>query len=171
MNHDDRQRDRCAISQFAHRNAVTCDFARPGGDTQKRHWLESPYISVHPMRVAEPDASLHSQLVVIDALQAGGEWRRDIVRDVFDGGLTAVHVAPLVWEDSAAAIADLAHWQRRFRTYPEMIMPGLCADDILTAKRLGRTAIIYGAQNASVFDDDLDLVWVLYRLGMRIVQL
>jgi membrane dipeptidase len=114
---------------------------------------------------------LHDELIVIDALQAGGDWAPEIIRDIHEGGLTAVHVAPLVWEGPREAIADLARWQRRFASHPDRIVPALCAQDIEAAKRNGRTAIIYGSQNGSVFEDDLDLVWVLHRLGMRIVQL
>ncbi len=121
--------------------------------------------------MANSGAGQQDDLIVIDALQAGGDWGPEIVRDIHAGGLTAVHVAPLVWEGSREAIADLARWQRRFRDHPDEIVPALSADDILAAKRAGRTAILYGAQNASVFEDDLDLVWVLHRLGMRIVQL
>jgi membrane dipeptidase len=112
----------------------------------------------------------HDELI-IDMLEAGGEWGPDIVRDIHDGALSAVMVAPLVWEGSREAIADLARWQRRFRRHADALMPGLDAADVLEAKRTGRTAIIYGSQNGSVFEDDLDLVWVLYRLGMRVAQL
>ena len=118
-----------------------------------------------------PGIDLHDDIVVIDALQAGGDWGPAIVRDIHEGGLTAVHVAPLVWEGPRDAINDLARWQRRFREHPDRIVPALDADDIVAAKRDRRTAIIYGSQNGSVFEDDLDLVWVLHRLGMRIVQL
>lgn len=114
---------------------------------------------------------LHDELIVIDALQAGGDWGPEIVHDIHAGGLTAVHVAPLVWEGPREAIADLARWQRRFREHADEIVPALSAEDIRAAKRSGRTAVIYGSQNGSVFEDDLDLVWVLHRLGMRIVQL
>jgi microsomal dipeptidase-like Zn-dependent dipeptidase len=43
--------------------------------------------------------------------------------------------------------------------------------DIQTAKRTGKTAVIYGFNNASPLEDNLDYVWTFHELWVRIIQL
>lgn len=113
---------------------------------------------------------LHDRLIVIDALQSS-DWNRTRFEELRAGGLTAVHVTVAFWEDARATLTTLGRWNRWFRDHGDLIQPCLSGADIAAAKRAGRTAIILGAQNASPFEDDLALVEVFHRLGLRIVQL
>ena len=52
-----------------------------------------------------------------------------------------------------------------------MIFQGFTAQDIAIARATGRTAVFFGAQNPSCIEDDIGLVEVLHRLGLRFMQL
>lgn len=91
------------------------------------------------------------------------EWRA--------GGLDAVHVTLAVWETARDTLRTVGEWNRHFLENADLIMPARTADDILEAKRLGRTAVILGLQNTTSFEDDLDLVWGFHNAGIRIAQL
>lgn len=108
--------------------------------------------------------------VVIDALQSSN-WDRALFEELRAGGLDAVHVTVAYWEDARATLSRIGRWHRWFREHADLIAPALTGEDIVAAKRSGRTAIILGCQNASPFEDDLALVETFHRLGVRIVQL
>lgn len=44
-------------------------------------------------------------------------------------------------------------------------------DDIVQAKKDGKVCVIMGSQNAKILEDDISLVRIFHRLGMRIIQL
>jgi len=108
--------------------------------------------------------------VVIDALQFSN-WNRALFEELRAGGLTAVHVTITYWEDARATLTNIGRWQRRFREHGDIIMPAKSGADILEAQRLGKTAIILGAQNCSPIDDELALVEVMRELGLMVMQL
>jgi len=45
------------------------------------------------------------------------------------------------------------------------------ADDIVQAKQKGNVCVIMGSQNGKILEDDISLVRIFHRLGMRIIQL
>ncbi len=47
----------------------------------------------------------------------------------------------------------------------------LSAQDIVQAKKDGKVCVIMGSQNARMLDDDLNLIRIFHRLGIRIIQL
>jgi membrane dipeptidase len=114
---------------------------------------------------------LHESSIIIDGLQVGGEWPRELFEDVKAGGITAMHVTKVIWENASQALDDLGLWHRRYREHADIIRPVLRGDDILAAKAEGRVGVIYGFQNSSPFEDSLDYVWVFHTLGVRVVQL
>lgn len=115
-------------------------------------------------------STLHERLVVVDALQSS-DWNRARFQELRAGGLSAVHVTVAFWEDARATLSAIGRWHRWFRAHADLIVPCLDGADIAAAARAGRTAIILGAQNASPFEDDLALVEVFHRLGLRVAQL
>ena len=66
---------------------------------------------------------------------------------------------------------NFEQWNRWFEKYPALIMPAYFAEDVEKAKKLNKTAIIFGFQNPSPIEDDIGLVEILYRLGGRFMQL
>jgi membrane dipeptidase len=112
----------------------------------------------------------HDRLIVIDALQISN-WDRASLEELREGGLTAVHVTVAVWETSRDTLNNVARWYRTIRENADLLAPVLRSEDIERAKRDARTGIILGFQNSSPFEDDLALVEVFHRLGVRIAQL
>ena len=106
----------------------------------------------------------------IDALQYAN-WSEKIFRQMRDGGLDAVHVTITYHENFRETVHNIEAWNRRFERFSEMIVQGFDAGDIDRARETGRTAIFYGAQNPSCIEDDIGLVEVLHRLGLRFMQL
>ena len=107
---------------------------------------------------------------LIDGLQYAN-WSERIFRQMREGGVDAVHVTLVYHENFRETVANIERWNRWFESWPDLIFQGFTADDIATARATGRTAIFFGAQNPSCIEDDIGLVEVLHRLGLRFMQL
>jgi microsomal dipeptidase-like Zn-dependent dipeptidase len=111
-----------------------------------------------------------SDRVLIDGLQYCN-WSEKIFRELSAGGVTAIHVTICYHENFRETIANIGQWNRWFQDYPDLICPAYTADDVRQAKQTGRTAVIFGFQNPSPIEDDLSLVEIWHRLGVRFMQL
>ena len=109
-------------------------------------------------------------MYIIDGLQYSN-WTRELFTEARDAGVNAIHVTIAYWEDSEETLANIGHWNKRFREFSDLIMPISAGIDIKTAKELGRVGIILGFQNCSPLEDDLHMVETLHTLGARIMQL
>ncbi len=111
-----------------------------------------------------------SHIPVIDALQYAN-WSEKVFRQMREGGVAAVHVTVCYHEDFRETVQNLAAWNLRFQQFADLICPAHTADDIRAARASGRTAILFGAQNASPIEDDIGLVEICHQLGLRFMQL
>ena len=107
---------------------------------------------------------------VIDGLQYAN-WSEKIFREMRAGGVDAVHVTISYHETFRETVLRIEEWNRWFETFPDLICQAFTAADIRKAKADSRTAIVFGAQNPSAIEDDIGLVEVLHRLGLRFMQL
>lgn len=108
--------------------------------------------------------------LLVDALQLSRperarflEWRQ--------GGLGCVHVTLSIWENARETIAAIGRWNRMFAAHGDLIAPATDAASIRAVAASGRTAVVFGFQNSAAFEDDIDLVEIFHRLGVRIAQL
>ena len=108
--------------------------------------------------------------LLIDGLQYAN-WSEKIFRQMRQGGVDAVHVTITYHENFRETVHVIEKWNRWFETYPDLIFQGFRAADIDLARETGRTAIFFGSQNPSCIEDDIGLVEVLHRLGLRFMQL
>ena len=106
----------------------------------------------------------------IDCLQYCN-WSEKIFRQMREGGLDAVHVTICYHENFRETVANIEAWNRRFERWPELIVPGRTAADVLAARESGRTAVFFGFQNCSPIEDDVGLVEIVHALGARFMQL
>lgn len=113
--------------------------------------------------------STDSTALTIDACQYCN-WSEEIFRQLRSGGVDAIHVTVCYHEDFRETVENLIDWNRYFATYADLIMPGRVAADIDAAKASGRTAVFFGLQNCSAIEDDIGLVEILHRLGVRFMQ-
>ncbi len=107
---------------------------------------------------------------LIDGLQYAN-WSEKIFRQMRAGGVDAVHVTITYHESFRETVLNIERWNRWFERYPDLILQGFTAADIEIARQTGRSAIFFGSQNPSCIEDDIGLVEVLHRLGMRFMQL
>jgi membrane dipeptidase len=107
---------------------------------------------------------------VIDGLQYCN-WSAKIFEQMRQGGVVAVHVTISYHENFRQTVTNLVAWNRLFEQFSDCIVPGQAAQDIHRAIADGRTAIFFGSQNPTSIEDDIGLVEILHRLGLRFMQL
>ncbi|MBM3572726.1 MAG: dipeptidase [Alphaproteobacteria bacterium] len=91
------------------------------------------------------------------------EWRK--------GGIGCVHITLAIWEDARDTLKAIGKWNRLFEAHGDLIAQAESVADIERIAASGRTAVIFGFQNTSPFEDDIELVQIFHKLGVRVVQL
>ena len=115
-------------------------------------------------------SKLHDESVVIDGLIIA-KWDKDIFDDMRRGGLTAANCTVSVWEGFNDTVANIADMKKLIRENSEQVSLVRSTEDILEAKRKGKTGIILGFQNAHAFEDNLGYIEAFADMGVRVVQL
>ncbi|UCD80807.1 MAG: membrane dipeptidase, partial [Desulfobacterales bacterium] len=113
---------------------------------------------------------IHDSSIIIDCLEIS-KWSEEVFRSMRLGGLTAANCTISVLENFRETVANIAWWHEAFEKYTHLIMPVHTTADIQAAKETGKTGIIFGFQNTSAIEDDLDLLSIFHALGVRIIQL
>ena len=106
----------------------------------------------------------------IDALQYCN-YSPEIFRQMREGQVDAVHVTIAYHENFREMVARIEEWNRWFERYPDLIFQGFSAACVDKARATNRTAIFFGFQNPSPIEDDIGLVEIVHRLGVRFMQL
>ena len=106
----------------------------------------------------------------IDCLQYAN-WSEKIFRQMNAGAVDAVHVTIAYHENFREMTHNIAAWNRHFRRYRDLIVQGFSAADVEAAQQQKRTAIFYGLQTPAPIEDDIGLVEICHRLGVRFMQL
>lgn len=109
-------------------------------------------------------------MYLIDCLQYA-HWSEKVFRQMREGGVDAVHVTIAYHEGFRETVLNVEKWNRWFETFPDLIFHGESAGDVVKARETGRTAIFFGFQNPSPIEDDIGLVEVWHKLGVRFMQL
>ena len=113
---------------------------------------------------------IYDGAIVIDGLSVCN-WNSDAVfRELRAGKFTAINATVSTWENFIQTMAHLAAWMRRFRERDD-ILQVKTTDDIRAAKKLEKTGIILGFQNASPIENELDRLGLFLALGVRVIQL
>jgi len=114
--------------------------------------------------------ALHNDAIVVDGLQTS-LWGRPIFEEMRAGGITAVNVSTVLWENFRQGIDYISTWKKHLREHSDILRPVREAADILAAKQEHKTGIILGWQNTSPLEDRLDYVEIFKDLGVGIMQL
>ena len=69
------------------------------------------------------------------------------------------------------SVKEVANWNQLLRRHPDVLLKVWSADDILRAKREGKTGIIMGFQNAAMMGAKAERVDTFAGLGVKIIQL
>lgn len=124
------------------------------------------------MITASPAAlDLHRKSIIIDGLNISRWGDADVYRHLHEGGLTAINASLAVWEGTKATLQNIGRFYRDFEQFGQWIRPVTRVADIHAAKKENRVGIVFGFQNSSPIEDDLNLVEVFYRLGVRVIQI
>ncbi len=115
-------------------------------------------------------SNLHNDAIVIDGLIIA-KWDRSIFEDMRRGGLTAANCTVSVWEGFSDTVANIADMKKLIRDNSELVSLVRSTDDILAAKKAGKTGIILGFQNAHAFEDNLGYIEAFADMGVRVVQI
>ena len=114
--------------------------------------------------------------LVIKELVENPETRRRYVDDVKHSGVTAVnYTVGHRWKGASksfrGAVKSFADLTYRIDSLPEVLVKATRSDDIRKAKKDRRLAIIPGFQDTAHLEDNLEILELFYRLGIRIIQL
>ena len=108
--------------------------------------------------------------LLIDALQYNKPERARF-EEWHAGGVGCVHVTLAIWENARETLTAIGQWNRLLEQNADLIALAKSAEDIERIAASGRTAIVYGFQDTSPFEDDIELVEIFHQLGVRIAQL
>ncbi len=120
---------------------------------------------------ADSGESVYKGAVVIDALNVSNWESPAVYESLRAGGVTAINATVATWENYRETLDNMAVWRRRFSEYEDSLLPVEIREDILQAKRDGKVGIIFGFQNASPIENNLDRLGLFHSLGVRIIQL
>lgn len=109
-------------------------------------------------------------LIIIDGAQYSN-WGPDIFQEMRAGGVSAVNVTLVYWENARETLSNLGKWNLAFEKHNALIMPIRHMRDLDQARRSGRVGIMFGLQNCSPIEDDVCLIEIFSRLGVRTMQL
>jgi membrane dipeptidase len=121
------------------------------------------------METDEKALALHKESIIIDGLEISN-WSRNVFENMRKGGLTAVNATVAVIENFIQTMANIAWWHKALEENSDLICQIRNVADIKKAKETGRTGIIFGFQNLSPIEDDLDRLAVFHDLGVRVMQ-
>lgn len=96
---------------------------------------------------------------------------REILQRWRSGNVSCMHVTLAIWEDSRETIDTIGRWNRLIAENTDLVAQATSGDDILRIAGSGRTAIVFGFQNTSPCEHDLELFGTFRRLGVCIMQL
>jgi len=109
-------------------------------------------------------------MLIIDALQYNNP-HRDRFEEWRAGGVGCVHVTLAIWENARETLSVIGQWNRHFEKNADLIALAKTGQDIEAIAASGRTAVVFGFQDTSPFEDDIELIEVFHQLGVRIAQL
>ena len=112
--------------------------------------------------------SLKNQ-ILIDGLEYCN-WNRDILEDLWKGGVTAVHATLVYWENTEESFNKIKEWDKLFQNHQDIICHAKTTQDILNAKKNNKVAIIFGFQNSAPIANDIFIEGKFFDKGLRFMQ-
>ena len=114
---------------------------------------------------------IYENAVVVDGLNVSNWTSPAVFRSLDRGGVSAINATMAIYDNYYEAMDNISAWIRRLDEYSETLEQVTAARDILHAKETGKTGVIFGWQNASPIENDLDRLALFHRLGVRVIQL
>ena len=108
--------------------------------------------------------------IIIDGLEYCN-WNRELFEDLWRGGVTAVHATLVYWENTEESFLKIKEWNNRFKENEDIICHAKTTNDIISAKKNNKVAILFGFQNSAPIANDIYLVESFFKKGLRFMQL
>ena len=108
--------------------------------------------------------------IVIDGLEYCN-WTREILEDLWKGGITAVHTTLVYWENTEESFNKISEVDKLIHNNKDIIIQAKTTEDIMNAKNNNKVAFIYGFQNSAPIANDIFLVEKFFNKGLRFMQL
>ena len=122
------------------------------------------------MAASDSAKGLYDEAVVIDGLNVSNWESPAVYKSLHAGRVTAFNATVATWENFTDTLNNIAAWGPRLREYADVLTQVRTVDDILQAKRDGKTGVILGFQNASPIENHLDRLALFHALGVRVIQ-
>ena len=113
--------------------------------------------------------SLKNQ-IIIDGLEYIN-WNREILEDIKNGGITAVHITLVYWENTEESFNKILETKKLIQNNKDILCHAKTTEDILNAKKNNKVAFIFGFQNSAPIANDIFLVEKFFNSGLRFMQL
>ncbi len=113
---------------------------------------------------------LFHHAIVVNTLSIAHEWDDVAFKSIKESGYTAIQTT-LPSPNLEVAVQALAEWNRRIKDHPDKLVRANGAADIERAKEEGKMAVLFGFQNSTMIEDDVDNVDVINEMGTRCIQL
>jgi len=126
---------------------------------------------VEHMPTGKTGMEVYKDSVVIDGLNVSNWGSPAVYQSLHHGGVSAINATIAIFEKYGEAMDRISTWLRILRERADTLIQVNTPQDILDAKNSGKTGVIFGWQNASPIENDLDRLDVFYQLGVRIIQL
>lgn len=114
--------------------------------------------------------SLHARAIVIDCTCPLAN-QVEYLESWMTGGTTALAPTLDSFHGMQGAMQSIARWLRYIAERSDQLLHVTKPEDILQAKQEGKLGIIFHFQNTDPVEDNLDLLRVYHRLGVRMIQL
>ena len=108
--------------------------------------------------------------IIIDGLEYCN-WNRELLENLWNGGITAVHVTLVYWENTEEAFKKITNIEQLIQNNQDIICQAKTTQDILNAKKDNKVAFIFGFQNSAPINNNIFLVEEFFNKGLRFMQL
>lgn len=118
--------------------------------------------------------ALHDESIVIDGLgySSSAKNTEAFIDDLLAAGVAAANfTVPGTDDGPLAGIKKVEEWLELIDRRSDKLMLIRTGPEIEAAKKQGKLGVIIGSQNATIIGDDIALLGVYKRLGLRILQL
>ncbi len=113
---------------------------------------------------------LYENSVVIDALNVSNWDSPAVYESLHSGQVTGINATIAIWENYNQTMDHIKRWERRFHERRDTLVQAKTVADLMNAKSERKTGVVFGWQNASPIENDLDRLALFHSLGVRIIQ-
>jgi len=106
----------------------------------------------------------------IDGLQCAVP-ERAYFKEAVETGMDMIHVTVSFWENSTDTLQNIGNWLRTIDLNSDLIYPAIDSHNLSSDIGNGKLGILFGFQNCSPIENNIDLIQVFRRLNVGIMQL